>query len=114
MADENEKDDSIQSDRTKSPSKKIVKYIVSLGLLWYILHSWLFPLAHHFGLLSRPHSHTCAHDLAWAIDAFAPKEPGVPTSQLAENFFLYAPFFPPCGYYPNELPQGLYRIQPVL
>lgn len=77
-------------DRTKSPAKKVLKYILSIGLLWFILHRWLFPFTHYFGFLRRPstHAHTCAHDTTWLIDAFAPKEPEVPTSQLAENFFL--------------------------
>ena len=77
--------------RTKSPTRKIVKYVLSLVFLWYILLGWLFPLTHHhIGFLPRPstHAHTCTHDFAWAIDAFAPKVPEVPDSQLAENFFL--------------------------
>jgi hypothetical protein len=79
-----------RTERTKYSTRKIAKYLLSLGFLWYILHRWLFPLAHHFDLLPRPstHTHTCAHDLAWAVDAFAPKKPEVPNSQLAENFFL--------------------------
>jgi hypothetical protein len=79
-----------RTERTKYPTRKIAKYLLSLGFLWYILHKWLFPLAHHLDFLPRPstHTHTCAHDLAWAVDAFAPKEPEIPTSQLAENFFL--------------------------
>jgi hypothetical protein len=61
---------------TKSPTKKLLQYVVSLGLLWYILHrSWLFLLA-----LNSTND--------WAIDAFAPKERGPSNSQLAENFFL--------------------------
>jgi hypothetical protein len=76
--------------RTKYPAKKVVKYILSLGLIWFILHRWLFPFTHYFTFLRRPsaHAHTCAHDIAWAIDAFAAEEVGIPTSRLAENFFL--------------------------
>jgi hypothetical protein len=67
---------------TKSPIKKLLKYVVSFGLLWYILHRWLFFNA-------------SAHDLySWAIDAFGPKENGLTNSQLAENFFLYALLLP--------------------
>jgi hypothetical protein len=75
-----------REDRTKYPAKKILKYILSLGLLWFILHRF----THHFAFLRRPsaHVHTCPHDIAWVIDAFAAKEPEVPTSRLAENFFL--------------------------
>lgn len=67
---------------TKSPAKKLLKYVVSLGLLWYLLHRWLFLWA-------------SAHDLySWAIDAFGLKENGLTNSQLAENFFLYALLLP--------------------
>jgi hypothetical protein len=66
-------------------TRKVVKYLLSFALFWYILHKWLFPLTHRFGF---KHPYTCTHDLSWAIEAFAPKEPGVPTSKLAENFFL--------------------------
>ena len=67
---------------TKSPAKKLLKYVVSLGLLWYILHRWLAFNA-------------SAHDLySWAVDAFGPKENGLSNSQLAENFFLYALLLP--------------------
>jgi hypothetical protein len=70
---------------TKSPAKKLLKYVVSLGFLWYILHRWLFPIAFD----------ASGHDLySWAIDAFGPKENGLTNSQLAENFFLYAPLLP--------------------
>jgi hypothetical protein len=70
---------------TKSPAKKLLKYVVSLGLLWYILHRWLFLLAFN----------ASAHDLySWAIDAFGPKENGLTNSQLTENFFLYALLLP--------------------
>lgn len=69
---------------TKSPAKKFLKYVVPLGLLWYILHRWLFLSA--FNAPTR--------DLySWAIDAFAPKENGLTNSQLTENFFLYALLF---------------------
>jgi hypothetical protein len=62
----------ITTKSTKSPAKKLLKGVVSLGLLWYILHRWLFPLS--------------SHDLyPWAIDAFSPE---LSNSQLAENFFL--------------------------
>ncbi|KAI0276320.1 Zn-dependent exopeptidase [Russula aff. rugulosa BPL654] len=67
---------------TKSPAKKLLKYVVSLGLLWYILHRWLFLLAFN----------ASAHDLySWAIDAFGPKVNGLTNSQLTENFFLTIP-----------------------
>ena len=66
---------------TKSPAKKLLKYVVSLGLLWYILHRWLSLLAFN----------ASAHDpYSWAVDAFGPKENGLTNSQLEENFFLYA------------------------
>jgi len=72
---------------TKSPPKKLklLKYVVSLGLLSYILHRWLFLLAFN----------ASAHDLySWTIDAFGPKENGLTNTQLAENFFLYALLLP--------------------
>jgi hypothetical protein len=70
---------------TKSPAKKLLKYVVSLGLLWYILHRWLFLLAFN----------ASAHDsYSWAIDAFGLKENELTNSQLAENFFLYALLLP--------------------
>jgi len=56
---------------TKSPAKNILKYVLSFGLLWYILHN------------------ASAHDLySWAIDAFGLKESGLTNDQLTENFFL--------------------------
>jgi len=61
---------------TKSPVKKLLKYVISLSLLWYILHRWLA-----FNAIS--------HDLySWAIDALGPKVNELTNSQLAENFFL--------------------------
>jgi hypothetical protein len=70
----------------KSPAKKLLKFVVSLGLLWYILHRWPFILAF---------SNAEAHDLySWAIDAFGPKVNGLTNTQLAENFFLYALLLP--------------------
>jgi hypothetical protein len=64
---------------TKSPIRTLLKYAVSLGFLWYILHKWVFLLAFN----------ASAHDLySWAIDAFDLKENGLSDSQLAENFFL--------------------------
>ena len=69
----------------KSPAKKLLKYVVSLGLLWYILHRWLFTLAFNAE----------AHDLySWAIDAFGPKVNGLTNRQLTENFFLYVLLLP--------------------
>jgi hypothetical protein len=69
---------------TKSPAKRLFKCLVSLGLLWYILHRWLFLLAFN----------ATAHDpYSWAVDAFAPKQNGLTNSQLAENFFLCALLF---------------------
>jgi hypothetical protein len=66
-------------------SNKLLKYVVSLGLLSYILHRWLFLLAFN----------ASAHDLySWTIDAFGLKENGLTNSQLAENFFLYALLLP--------------------
>ena len=61
----------------KLSAKKLLKYVVSLGLLWYILHRWL--------LLTFNSTHD---PYPWAIDAFAPKERGPSNSQLVENFFL--------------------------
>ena len=70
---------------TKSPTKKLLRYAAFLGLLWYILHRWLFLLAFD----------PSTHDLySWAIDAFGPKENGLTNSQLTENFFLYALLLP--------------------
>jgi hypothetical protein len=59
----------------KLPAKKLLKYVVSLGLLSYLLHRWLSLAVNS---TNDPYP--------WAIDAFAPKEPSY--SQLAENFFL--------------------------
>jgi hypothetical protein len=79
-----------RTNRTQSPTKNTIKYVLSLGFA-YILHSWLFSFTLHSDFLgprSSTHPHTGTHDISWAIDAFAPKEPEVPHSQLAENFFL--------------------------
>ncbi len=65
----------LNTPRPKSRVKKLAKYVVSLGLLWYILHRWLFLLAFN----SSTH---------WAIDPFGPTEKGPSNGQLAENFFL--------------------------
>ena len=61
----------------KLSPKKLLKFVVSLGLLWYLLHRWL-----SFAF------HSTRDPYLWAIDAFAPKERGPSNSQLAENFFL--------------------------
>ena len=59
---------------TKSTAKNTLKYVFSLGLLWYILHKAF---------------NASAYDLSsWAIDAFGPKESGLTNDQLTENFFL--------------------------
>lgn len=66
-------------DPEPNPTKKLFKYVVSLGLLWYILHRWLFAF------------NSTTNDLyPWALDAFAPEERGPSQTQLAENFFLLA------------------------
>jgi hypothetical protein len=80
-----------QIDKIKSRAKRIGKYVISFGLLWFIFHRGLFPIVYHYVSVVRPsaHTHSCGHDnYAWAMDAFAPKEPEVPIGQLAENFFL--------------------------
>jgi hypothetical protein len=75
-----------QTVNVKSRVKRIVKYVISFGLLSFILHRALFPLAFRY---ASTHIHPCVCDnYAWAMDAFAPKEPEVPIGQLAENFFL--------------------------
>jgi N-acetylated-alpha-linked acidic dipeptidase len=70
----------------ESRARKIVKYSISLALVWFIIHSWFINYI-------RP-SHTSActqRKYAWAMDAFAPKAPQVPRGRLAENFFLTIP-----------------------
>ncbi|KAI0307023.1 hypothetical protein B0F90DRAFT_1807731 [Multifurca ochricompacta] len=66
---------------------RIIKYIISVGLLLFFLHRWLFPLAPHYTLFSgaSPHTYSCIRDqYAWAIDAFAPKNPTtIPNSASA-------------------------------
>ncbi|KAI0000023.1 hypothetical protein BJV77DRAFT_1058302 [Russula vinacea] len=50
-------------DPEPNRTKKLLKYVVSLGLLWYILHRWLFAF------------NSTTHDrYPWALDAFAPEE----------------------------------------
>lgn len=66
-------------DPEPNRTKKLFKYVVSLGLLWYILHRWLFAF--------NSTTHDC---YSWALDAFAPEERGPSNTQLAENFFLLA------------------------
>lgn len=89
---------------TKSPAKKLLKYVVSLGLLWYILHRWLFQLAFN----------SATHDLyPWALDAFAPKERGPSNTQLAENFFLLVLPLSSYSHHTDKSPQVLYRIRPA-
>ena len=67
----------------ESRARKIVKYSISLGLVWFIVHSWFI------NYIRPSHTSACTHrKYAWAMDAFAPKAPQVPRGRLAENFFL--------------------------
>jgi hypothetical protein len=72
-----------QTVNVKSRVKRVVKYVVSFSLLFFILHRGLFSLAFRYAS-----KHCACDNYAWAMDAFSPKEPEVPVGQLAENFFL--------------------------
>ncbi|KAI9513246.1 Zn-dependent exopeptidase [Russula earlei] len=75
-----------------SRTKNVAKHFIFFGILCYLLHRWLYTSANHYGLWGSPSAHTCTHDHHdWAIDAFAIEDPEVPTSRLAENFFLTIP-----------------------
>jgi hypothetical protein len=68
--------------------KKIIKYSIALGLVWFIVHSWFIIPRRYISVGS--HTSACTHSkYAWVMDAFAPNEPRVPRGRLAENFFLY-------------------------
>lgn len=74
---------------TYSRTKQIVKYSISFGLVWFIVHSW-FIIPRHYFFVGGPSRSACTHGkYAWVTDAFAPKAPEVPRGRLAENFFLY-------------------------
>ncbi|KAH8988532.1 Zn-dependent exopeptidase [Lactarius akahatsu] len=76
-----------------SRTKRIVKYSICFGLVWFIVHSW-FIIPRRYIFVGDPSSHTsaCTHSkYAWVTDAFAPKDPQVPHGRLAENFFLTIP-----------------------
>jgi hypothetical protein len=89
-------------DPEPNPTKKLFKYVVSLGLLWYILHRWLFAF------------NSTTNDLyPWALDAFAPEERGPSQTQLAENFFLLALSLTSYNHHTDKSPQVLYRIRPA-
>ena len=76
---------------TCSRTKKIVKYFICFGLIWFIVHSWPI-IPRHYLFVGGPTS-ACAHsEYAWVTDAFAPKAPEVPRGRLAENFFLHVFF----------------------
>jgi len=81
----------IPPDSTGSRTKRIIKYFISFGLVWVVVHSWFITPRHHV-FVGDPPSHTSActrSKYAWVMDAFAPKAPHVPQGRLAENFFLY-------------------------
>jgi N-acetylated-alpha-linked acidic dipeptidase len=70
--------------------KKIIKYSIALGLVWFIVHSWFIIPRRYISVGS--HTSACTHSkYAWVMDAFAPNEPRVPRGRLAENFFLTIP-----------------------
>ncbi|KAH9060978.1 Zn-dependent exopeptidase [Lactarius vividus] len=76
-----------------SRTRRIVKYSICFGFVWFIVYSWSI-IPRHYLFLGGPSSHAsaCTHSkYAWVTDAFAPKEPQVPHGRLAENFFLTIP-----------------------
>ncbi|KAI9447887.1 Zn-dependent exopeptidase [Lactarius indigo] len=83
----------IPASSTWSRTKRIVKYSICFGLVWFTIHSWFIIPRHYIFVGDHPsHTSACAHSkYAWVMDAFAPKEPQVPRGRLAENFFLTIP-----------------------
>ncbi|KAH9965773.1 hypothetical protein BC827DRAFT_1368902 [Russula dissimulans] len=73
------------ANHTQSRVKRLPKQLLFFAILCYILHRWL-GLNYGSGGPYAPDQYT------WLIDAFdTPKDPEIPQSRLAENFFLTIP-----------------------
>ena len=95
-----------------SRTKKIVKYSIAFGLVWFIVHPWFINPLNYIFVGNR--TTACTHGkYAWVLDAFAPKEPQVPRGRLAENFFLYVFLLIPTHLPSQPCHIAPYRTRPV-